>query len=126
MSARQYRGAAVALLLVGGLAQFGWHHAPEQAQADVWNASQALLVLVLLAMVASAYRSAWTWAAAALMGAWQLMTAGCSLAFMVKPWPVEPGGEQCSAALNVPLGAIGAWLLVLAVVGAARSGGGAP
>lgn len=126
MSARQYRGAAVALLLVGGLAQFGWHHAPAAAQADVWNASQALLVLVLLAMVVNAYRSAWTWAAAALLGAWQLLTAGCSLAYLWKPWPVEPGQEQCSAALNVPLGAIGGWLLVLLIVGAARSSGGAP
>lgn len=126
MKAAKYRGVAVALLLVGGLAQFAWPHAPADAQADVWNASQALLVLMLLALVANAYRSAWAWSAAALLGGWQMLTAGCSLAYLARPWPVEPTQEQCSAALNVPLGAIGAWLLLLLVAGAARAEGGAP
>ncbi len=116
---------AVALLLVGGVAQFAWHHAPEQAQADVWNVSQAMLVLFLLAAFASAYRSVWTWSAAALLGSWQLLTVACSLAYLLRPWQVRPGEEQCSAALNVPFGAIGAWLLVLMIAGAARPGGGA-
>lgn len=126
MSAQRYRGVAVALLMVGGVAQFAWPHAPADAQADVWNISQALLVLVLLALVANAYRSAWTWAAAWLLAVWQAMTAGCSLLYLVRPWPVAPGQEQCSAALNVPLGAVGAWLLVLLIVGAARQPGGVP
>lgn len=126
MKAAKYPGVAMALLLVGGLAQFAWPHAPDAAQADVWNVSQALLVLFLLALVANAYRSAWTWTAAALVGAWQSLTVGCSLAYLFRPWPVQPGQEQCSAALNVPLGAIGAWLLLLLVAGAVRSNGGAP
>jgi hypothetical protein len=113
MTARRYLPEAAALLLVGGLAQYAWKHAPLDAQVDVWNASQALLVLVLLALAANAYRSGWVWAAAALVGMWQAMVAGCSLLWLAAPWPVQPGEEQCSARLDIPLGAIGLWLLLL-------------
>lgn len=112
-----YRSVAMTLLLVGGLAQFAWRHVDPEAQADVWNASQALLVLLLLALTVNAYRSAWVTAAAALLGCWQMLTAGCSMAWLWKPWTVHPGQEQCSAALNVPLGAVGAWLLLLLAAG---------
>lgn len=115
--APHYRAVAVALLLVGGLAQFAWHHVDHAAQADVWNASQALLALTLLALVVNAYRSVWTAASASLLGCWQLLTVGCSLAWLWKPWPVQPGQEQCSAAMNVPLGAVGAWMLLLLAAG---------
>ena len=110
---RRYLQEAAAVLLVGGVAQYAWQHAPVDAQADVWNASQALLVLLLLALVANAYRSGWVWAAAGLAGAWQLLTVGCSLLWLAAPWPVLPGAEQCSARLDVPLGAVGLWLLLL-------------
>lgn len=104
---------AAALLLAGGLAQFAWKHAPPDAQADVWNVSQALLVLVLLAGWAVRYRARLLLAVVGLLAVWQLLTAGCSLAWLVQPWPVRPGQEACSAALDLPLGAVGLWLLLL-------------
>ncbi len=119
MSGR-FLNTAAALLLVGGVAQYAWQHAPADAQADVWNASQALFVLLLLALVANAYRSAWVWASAALVGAWQGLTVGCSLLWLAAPWPVQPGGEQCSARFGLPLGAIGLWLLLLLAAAASQ------
>ena len=115
MRGRAYAQEATALLLIGTLAQFGWHHAPVDAQADVWNASQALLIMLLLGLCANAYRSLWMAATALLVGAWQAMTATCSLAYLAAPWPVEPGQAQCSAALDLPLGAVGMWLALLLI-----------
>lgn len=110
---RRYLKEAAGVLLVAGLAQHAWKHVPPDTQADVWNASQALLVLVLLSLLANAYRSGWVWAVAALAGVWQLLTAGCSLLWLAAPWPVVPGAEQCSARFGLPLGAVGLWLLML-------------
>ena len=113
MRPRRYLQEAAAVLLVGGLAQYAWKHAPAAAQPDVWNASQALLAMLLLALLANAYRSGWLWAAAGLVAVWQALVAGCSLLYLAAPWPVHAGDEQCSARLDLPLGAIGLWLLLL-------------
>lgn len=122
MTGRTYAQEAAALLLIGTVAQFGWHHAPAEAQADVWNASQALLILLLLGLCANAYRSRWMAAAALLVGVWQGMTAACSLTYLAAPWHVEPGQAQCSAALNFPLGAVGLWLALLLIALIAQRG----
>lgn len=113
MTPRRYLPEAAGLLLVGGVAQYAWKHAAVDAQADVWNVSQAMVALLLLALVCNAYRSGWVWACAGLVAVWQGMTAGCSLLWLAAPWAVQPGQEQCSARLDVPLGAIGLWLLLL-------------
>lgn len=124
MKARSYKAEALALLLVGATAQWGWKHAPVDAQADVWNASQALLVLVTLAMLANAYRCRWVLAVSALLGCLQASTAACSLAWLVRQWPVQPGDDQCDAALRFPLSAVGLWLAALLVAGLAQRRGG--
>lgn len=115
MTARTYAQEAAGLLLIGTVAQFGWHHAPVDAQGDVWNASQALLVLLLLGLCANAYRSIWMLSVVLLVGAWQALTAVCSLAYLAAPWPVLPGQAQCSAAVDFPLGAVGLWLALLLI-----------
>jgi hypothetical protein len=107
---RRYVWTALALLIVGTVLRFGWRVAPEGAQADAWNVSQALLVLVLLALVAHAYRCAWVLRVAALLGAWQGMTVACSLAYLHRPWAVLPGQEQCDAMADAPLSMLGFWL----------------
>jgi hypothetical protein len=113
MSSRRYLTVAAGVLLVGGVAQYAWQHAAIDAQPDVWNVSQSMLVLVLLALLCNAYRSGWVWATAGLVAAWQAMTAGCSLMWLAAPWPMVAGQEQCSARFDLPLGAIGLWLLLL-------------
>lgn len=114
MNARRYPWAALALLGVGTAAQFAYHFAPPQLAADVWNASLGAFLLVLLLLVANAYRSRLVLPACGLLGAWALLQAGCSLAYMVAPWVVLPGQAQCSARLDMPLTIIGAWLAGLA------------
>lgn len=109
---RAYRSWALALLLVGGAAGLGYHHVRPDIAGDVWNASQAALNLLTLAMVAIAYPG-WPRAVCALLASWQALAAGCSVAWIVKPWPVQPGQAQCSAALDLPITAVGAWLLVV-------------
>lgn len=112
----RYHGVALTLLLFGVAAHFAWHAAPVELQADTWNASGALFVLLLLALLASAYGSRDVWAVCLLLGLWQLMVAGCSLLFMLAPWPVQPGQAQCSARLDFPVGLLSAWLASLLAV----------
>lgn len=107
----------MALLLVGGAAGLVWRFAPADAAADVWNVSQALLSLVLLAFVAAAWRSVHVTGACLLLASWQALVAGCSIAYLATPWPVAPGGEQCSAKLDAPIGLIAAWLLMTLAIG---------
>lgn len=108
----RFAGLALGLLLVGVAAQFLWQLFPG---GQVWNASQALLCVALLALVANAYPARSVRLVCALLAVWQSMTAGCSIAYLIRPWPIEPGQGQCSAALNLPLGAIsGCVALVLA------------
>jgi len=105
-----YIWTALALLCVGVLLRFVWRAAPVELEGDAWNVAQASLILFLLFLVAHAYRSAWVWRAAALLGAWQAMTVACSLAYIIRPWPVRPGQEQCDAMLDAPLSMLGFWL----------------
>lgn len=100
---------AAALLLVGVAAQFAWHYAPEGVQARVWGASQAGLLLVVLAALAGTIQHKALRLVCALLGTWQGMTAACSIAWIVRPWPIKPGQAQCSAALDLPLCMLSAW-----------------
>lgn len=113
MSARPHLGTALALLVAGVAAQFLWHAAPVDLQADAWNASTAALALVLIGFLALAYPARAVREVLALLAGWQIMTAGCSLAYIVSPFVVQEGDGQCSAALNLPLGAISGLLAIL-------------
>ena len=101
---------ALGLLSGGMAANYLWQVAPPAAQADLWNASKALLIMGLLGLVALAWHCIEVTAAVALLAVFELEVAGCSLAWLVHPWPVRAGEEQCSAALGLPLGLLGALL----------------
>lgn len=116
-AARNYPAAALLLVLVATAAQLGYHYVPPAAAADVWNIGLACLVLVLLLLVANAYRAAAMWRVCGLVSTWAVLQAGCSLAWLVRPWKVEPGQAQCSAVLDFPLTIISAWLAGLAAAG---------
>lgn len=106
---------ALLLLAAGVAAQFLWRSAPASVSADVWNASQAALVVALLCVVIASVQSGAVRFVCLLLGSWQLMTAGCSVLYLIRPWSVIPGQAQCSAALDLPLGAIsGLFALLLA------------
>ena len=103
---------ALLLLAAGVATQFLWLHVPPEMQGRVWNASQSLFCVALLFFVAVAY----SWPVrivAGLLGAWQLLTAGCSLAYLWHPFT-----GRCTGSLDYPLGLVAlcasvglAWLL---------------
>lgn len=104
------RHPLLALVLIIGLLlwQFGWQAVPAHLQGKVWSLGAAAMVAVLLLLVAIAWRSADVWAACGLGIVWALMTVGCSVAWFVAPWPVQPGQGRCSAAADMPLGVLAA------------------
>lgn len=102
-----HKWTALGLLLAGLAAAYLWQMTPLDP-AHVWNASGAAYRVLLLCLVAVAYRSiavAWV---CLLLSVFDLMVAGCSTAFLYSPWPILPDQELCSTELNVPLGLVGA------------------
>lgn len=110
---RRYEVLAAWLLAAGVAAHFAWKAVQVDLQGQAWNASGAAQQLLLLALVANAYRARAVLWVCGLLAMWQLMVAGCSLAYMAAPWPIKPGQAQCSAALDVPLGLVSLWVASL-------------
>lgn len=114
LTQRQARDArwALALLAMACVMHFGWMQAPAAMQSRVWAASQSLLVSFLLLMAARRY----DWSVrvvAVLASTWQLLTAGCYLAYLWRPFTGE-----CAGALDYPLAMVAlaasvglAWLI---------------
>ena len=115
----KHKRTALALLLIGCAAAYGWQFVPAQYVSAAWYISQSLWQVVLLALVASLYRSRAVVLVCALLAVFSLMVAGCEAAFVIEPWPMNPGDELCSARLNYPLGLLGAVIalgLVMSIV----------
>lgn len=104
---KMYPVTSSLLFALGVASAYGWKLVPPDAQADVWNASGAALRIVLLILVASAYRSATVALVASLLIGYDIQVAGCTVAYMLHPWPMDIGDEQCSSGLGIPLGAVG-------------------
>jgi hypothetical protein len=84
-------------------------------RAQWWNLSGAVARSALLIALA------WRWRGPVLLvvGWWlaeEAMIAGCSAWFMVSPWTVPAGQDQCSSLLAFDLGKIGAAVMVLLLV----------
>lgn len=115
----KHKATALALLLIGCAAAYGWQFAPAQHAGAAWYISQGLWQVALLALVACTYRSWAVVVVCALLAAFGLMVAGCEAAYLVNPWSMNPGDELCSARLNYPLGLLGAVIalgLVLSII----------
>ena len=83
----------------------------------IWNASQALMLVFVLALLGVCYRASKEMLAVCLtLAAVQALTAYCHIAWVFGPWPVLPGQGTCSAKLNMPLvfiaGAIILWIAI--------------
>jgi len=106
--------AAVALLALGASLHYGWSLFQPEHQAQVWNAAGAVARVSLLGAAVWHIRST----AVLLVALWwmceELLVAGCSIAFILKPWHINPGEAQCSALFQIDLGQIGA--LIVAVL----------
>lgn len=116
------------LMLIGAWVTFyAYEFAPPADRAEVWNLGGASGRLLLVALVVLAYRSAPITAAALWWVVEDLQVVGCGVWWMVAPWPMEAGENQCSALVGVPLslaglslGAVLTWVVHRATVETAR------
>ena len=111
------KAAALWLLLAGMAAQFMWQWAPAWAQADAWNATGAIFTAVLLGLLAASRRRATELVlVCAYLAVLWILTAGCSLLWLIEQWEVSPGQDQCDARVKFPLSVVGLFLgLVLLI-----------
>lgn len=115
------RNAILGLALIGltTLVHYGWAWFPPEAQARVWNVCGALGRLALLLALVWRVRSVLVMLCAVWWACEELLTIGCSLAFLYAPWAIPDGQAQCSALMQLELGRLGmciaAGLLLLAV-----------
>lgn len=108
-----------ALLLIGAWMTFyAYEFAPPSLRAEIWNLGGALGRLLLVGLVALAYRSAPVTAALLWWVVEDLQVVGCGAWWLVAPWPVEDGANMCSSLVSVPLsmagvslGAVLAWVV---------------
>lgn len=110
-----HRWTALILLLVGLAAAYLWQVTAFDP-AYVWNASGATYRVLLLGLVAVAYKSTPVRLVCLLLSGCDLMVAGCSIAYLIQPWQVSPDQELCSSRLNMPLGLVGAVLALGLVI----------
>jgi len=114
---------AALILLCCWVVFYAWGHVPPELQAEAWNMGSALGRLVLLALVALAYRS-WAVTAAALWWCFEdAQVVGCGLLWMIEPWPVDTG-SRCSDRFGLPMGLIGLSLGALAALVVFRQAAG--
>lgn len=127
---RVHRGHAVLGLALIGLTivvHYAWAWFPPEQQARVWNACGALgrlvllTALVLVAVLVWRVRSLLVLLCAAWWACEELMTIGCSVAFLYAKWLIPEGEAQCSALLQMDLGRIGLCAAALLLLRAVRA-----
>ena len=103
-----------ALLLACAVRHYAWPLADEAARGAVWKALGAAATLLLLWLVAKAYRTRYV-LPVVIWWAWEeAQTLLCSVAYAYAPWPVPAGQSVCSAGVAFDLGAFG--LVAMAVL----------
>ena len=115
-------GAAVAVLAACAIRHYGYTLAPDADRAHWWNVIGALMMMAAPAYAAWHWPGRLVWAAAAWWLLEEAMVVGCSLAYIVRPWAVADGQDQCSALLGFDLGKISAVVMacILVAIFAAR------
>lgn len=111
---------SAALIALGVLVHYGWAVVPAEHQAQVWNAAGGFARLCLVLALAWRVRGLPMLMTAAWWAAEEMMVVGCSLAYIVSPWLVEPGQAQCSALLQFDLGRAGILVMVFAMLATVR------
>jgi len=94
-------------MALGAALHYGWALVPVQHQAQVWNACGAAVRAILLLLLVWRVRSWFVVAVAAWWLCEELMVAGCSIAYIISPWPIPKGQAQCSALLQFDIGKAG-------------------
>ena len=99
-------GALLALVLA--VRHYGWMLAPAADRADLWYILGAAAVAVLAFGWALWARSSVVWGLWLILAWHELSVGGCSVAYIVSPWPVPLGEDQCAALVAWDLRKLGA------------------
>ena len=94
---------AAGLLLAWWVGHHAYKLAPVALEGHAWNIGGAAARLILLGLLVYLVRSPLTDIPAAWMVAEEVQAIGCTVAYVIKPWPMVPGQEKCSEALGLPL-----------------------
>ena len=98
---------AAGLLALFAARHLGYYLFDGADRAHAWNISGAVLGLILAALAVMAVPTR----VVVLICAWaafeELQVILCSAAWIIRPWTVLPGRDQCSALVGVDLGALG-------------------
>jgi hypothetical protein len=96
-------GIGLALVLAAWIGHHAYRLVPVELEGHAWNIGGAVARLILLGIVVWLARSPLVDVPASWLGAEEAQAVGCTVAFIVKPWAMQPGDEKCSAALGLPL-----------------------
>ncbi len=110
---------AAGLLAAWYIGHHAYRLAPVEIEGHAWNIGGAASKLILLALLSLLMWHPVVHTLAAWVAAEEIQAIGCTVAYIVNPWPMSPGDEKCSRALGLPLQAVcliallwaGAWLL---------------
>jgi hypothetical protein len=86
-------GIAALILMTTAIGRTAWERFPADVQADVWNASQALVLIVMSSIAAIGWRSRVIGAMCVLVIALNTATVACSAWWYVAPWSPMPGRD---------------------------------
>lgn len=104
-------GRAIGLLALCAAMNYGYLMFDPTDRAQAWNAAGAIARSALLIALTWKWRGPVIWVVAWWL-AEEAMTAGCSALYILRPWVVLPGQDQCSALLGFDIGKIGALAMV--------------
>ena len=111
----QYHHRAIGLIALCVAMNYGYLIFDPADRAQAWNAAGAVTRAALLIALAWRWRGPVLWVVAWWL-AEEAMTAGCSILYILRPWVVPVGQDQCSALLGLDLGKIGAAVLLTVMV----------
>lgn len=94
---------AAVVLAAACIHEFAWQMVTPDLQGDLRAVTQWPLVASLCLGFAVAARDRFAIAAAVAVGIMSLTTAACSLAWLVHPFEVLPGEDQCSRHWGLPM-----------------------
>lgn len=101
------------VLVACAVRHYGYTLAPPEWRAQAWNVTGAVLMLALPAMAAWRWPSPAVWLIAAWWAVEESMVIGCTVTYLLYPWPVPVGEDQCSSLLQFDLGQAGALLMAM-------------
>ncbi len=101
------KNVVIAVLLLFVARHYGYYLVDGENRGQVWNISGAVMGLILMA---AALR---TWPSIGMLSvvAWaffeEVQVIACSIAYMVNPWVVPDGQDQCSSLFGFDLYSLG-------------------